>query len=85
MERVLERFNMKGAKPVSTLLANHFKLSRMSCPTSQDEKEAMAAIPYSSAVGSLMYTMVCTGQILLMQLELLAGFFPIREKNIRKL
>ena len=58
--RVLERFNMKGVKPVSTPLANHFKLSRVSCPTSQDEKEAMAAIPYSSAVGSLMYGMVCT-------------------------
>lgn len=60
VDRVLERFNMKGAKPVSTPLANHFKLSRVSCPTSQDEKEAMVAIPYSSAVGSLMYAMVCT-------------------------
>ena len=60
VERVLERFNMKNAKSVSTPLANHFKLSRILCPTTTDEKEKMASIPYSSAVGSLMYCMVCT-------------------------
>ena len=60
VERVLERFNMKDAKSVSTPLANHFKLSRSLCPTTTDEKEKMASIPYSSAVGSLMYCMVCT-------------------------
>ena len=60
VERVLERFNMKDAKSVSTPLANHFKLSRSFCPTTTDEKEKMASIPYSSAVGSLMYCMVCT-------------------------
>ena len=60
VERVLERFNMKYAKSVSTPLANHFKLRRSLCPTTTDEKEKMASIPYSSAVGSLMYCMVCT-------------------------
>ncbi|PRQ29843.1 putative RNA-directed DNA polymerase [Rosa chinensis] len=60
VERVLERFNMKEAKSVSSPLGNHFKLSRLSCPTTQVEKDKMAGIPYSSAVGSLMYAMVCT-------------------------
>lgn len=60
VERVLERFNMKSAKPVSTPLANHFKLSKRSCPTNEEGKKLMASIPYSSAVGSLMYAMVCT-------------------------
>ena len=60
VERVLERFNMKDAKSISTPLANHLKLSRSLCPTTTDEKEKMASIPYSSAVGSLMYCMVCT-------------------------
>lgn len=60
VERVLERFNMHNAKPVSTPLASHFNLSRKSCPTSQEEREDMAKIPYSSAVGSLMYAMVST-------------------------
>jgi hypothetical protein len=60
VERVLERFNMKNAKPVSTPLANHFKLSRNSCPCTEEENKEMEVIPYSSAVGSLMYVMVCT-------------------------
>ncbi|GKV35980.1 hypothetical protein SLEP1_g44167 [Rubroshorea leprosula] len=60
VERMLERFNMKHVKPVSTPLANHFKLSKRSCPTTKEEKVKMSSIPYSSAIGSLMYAMVCT-------------------------
>ena len=30
------------------------------CPTTKEKKEGMAKVPYSSAVGSLMYAMVCT-------------------------
>ena len=60
VERVLERFNMKYAKLVSTPLGGHFKLSKKSCPSSNKEKENMASIPYFFAVGSLMYAMICT-------------------------
>ena len=60
VERVLKRFNMDKAKPVSIPLGNHFKLSKSMCPSSRKEIEEMEAIPYSSAVGSLMYAMVCT-------------------------
>lgn len=60
IEQVLERFNMKEAKPVSTPLTNHFKLSSSLSPTSKEEKKDMAYVPYSSAVGSLMYAMVYT-------------------------
>ncbi|CAL5417495.1 unnamed protein product [Camellia sinensis] len=60
VEQVIEKFNMKDAKPVSTPLANHFKLSKISCPSSAKERQEMEAIPYSSAVGSLMYAMVST-------------------------
>ncbi|CAM8880102.1 unnamed protein product [Rhodiola kirilowii] len=60
IERVLERFNMKGAKAVSSPQGNHFKLSKSSCPTTKEEIDKMSDIPYSSAVGSLMYAMVCT-------------------------
>ena len=60
IEKVLERFNMSTCKPVSTPLAGHFKLSSNECPTSKKDKEEMMKIPYASAVGSLMYAMVCT-------------------------
>ena len=60
IDRVLERFNMKSAKPVSTPLASHLKLSKQMCPTTKEEKKEMAKVLYFSAVGSLMYAMVCT-------------------------
>ena len=60
IEKVLQRFRMQNAKPVSTPLASHFKLSKDTCPETQEEIYYMSKIPYSSAVGSLMYAMVCT-------------------------
>uniref|UniRef100_A0A3Q7HLK4 Reverse transcriptase Ty1/copia-type domain-containing protein n=1 Tax=Solanum lycopersicum TaxID=4081 RepID=A0A3Q7HLK4_SOLLC len=60
IERVLERFNMKNAKTVSTPLASHLKLSEQMCPTTKEEKEGMTKVSYSSALGSLMYAMMCT-------------------------
>jgi hypothetical protein len=39
VERVLERSNMKHAKPVSTSLGGHFKLSKKSCPSSNKERK----------------------------------------------
>ncbi|KAG8490261.1 hypothetical protein CXB51_016079 [Gossypium anomalum] len=50
----------KSAKLVSTLLAAHFRLSSALSPQSDDEIEYMSHVPYSSAVGSLMYAMVCS-------------------------
>ncbi|KAL5757330.1 hypothetical protein ACOSP7_019941 [Xanthoceras sorbifolium] len=60
VEKVLERFGMKNAKPVSTPLAAHFKLSAAMSPQSDNDIEYMSHVPYSSAVGSLMYAMICT-------------------------
>ena len=51
---------MSKAKPVSTPLANHFKLSLDQCPKSDSEIEGMASVPYANAIGCLMYAMVCT-------------------------
>ncbi|KAG8497793.1 hypothetical protein CXB51_007423 [Gossypium anomalum] len=60
IEKVLCRFNMQSAKPVSTPLAAYFRLSSALSPQSDDEIEYMLHVPYSSAVGSLMYAMVCS-------------------------
>ena len=51
---------MHNAKLVSTPLSSHFKLSKEMCPKTQKEIDYMSRIPYSSAVGSFMYAMVCT-------------------------
>ncbi|PON33692.1 hypothetical protein PanWU01x14_350640, partial [Parasponia andersonii] len=60
VKKVLSRFNMNGAKPVSTPLASHFKLTKEQSPSTEQERAYMAKVPYSSAIGSLMYAMVCT-------------------------
>nr|GEW03182.1 peroxidase 24-like [Tanacetum cinerariifolium] len=60
ISKVLKKFNMSSCKPVPTALAPHFKLSSHECPKSEEDKEDMSRVPYSSAVGSLMYVMVCT-------------------------
>ena len=57
---VLERFNMENAKPVSTLLANHFRLSTTQCPKTDDDVQDMSKVPYASAIGCLMHAMGCT-------------------------
>ena len=59
-EKVLNRFGMKDAKPVTTPLASHFRLSTARSYKTDEEVEYMSRVPYSSAVGSIMYAMVCT-------------------------
>ena len=51
---------MSKVKPVVSPLAGHFKLNSKQCPTSEQEEQDMKNVPYASAVGSLMYAMVCT-------------------------
>jgi hypothetical protein len=60
VKKVLERFSMENVEPVSTPLANHFRLSTSQCPRSVEETEDMSKVPYASVVGCLMYAMVCT-------------------------
>ena len=60
VKKVLKRFNMEEARPVSTPLASHFKLSKEKSPVIEDELAYMDKIPYASAIRSLMYAMVCT-------------------------
>ncbi|KAG8503721.1 hypothetical protein CXB51_001724 [Gossypium anomalum] len=60
IKKVLCRFNMQSTKPVSTPLAAHFRLSLVLSPQSDDEIEYMSHVPYSSAMGSLMYAIVCS-------------------------
>ena len=60
IEKVLHRFNMTKAKAVSTPLSTSFRLSVQQSPSNEKEKDDMQRIPYASAVGCLMYAMVCT-------------------------
>eukprot|EP00253_Pinus_taeda_P018330 PITA_18330 len=50
----------KDSKLVKVPIPIGVKLSAEECPKTQEEEEDMSHVPYASAVGSLMYAMVCT-------------------------
>ena len=49
-------------------------LSVEQCPKTQEEEEDISCIPYASAVGSLMYAMVCTIPDISHAVEVLSRF-----------
>eukprot|EP00253_Pinus_taeda_P035241 PITA_35241 len=51
---------MQDSKPVKVPIPAGVRLSAEQCPKTQEEEEDMSCVPYASAVGSLMYAMVCT-------------------------
>ncbi|KAF2321186.1 hypothetical protein GH714_035187 [Hevea brasiliensis] len=51
---------MNNVKPVTVLFATNFKLFADMSPKTDEEMEHMSSVPYSSAVGSIMYAMKCT-------------------------
>jgi hypothetical protein len=51
---------MHGSKPVKVPIPIGVKLYEDQCPKTHQEEEDMSHVLYASAVGSLMYAMVCT-------------------------
>ncbi|KAK8936149.1 hypothetical protein KSP39_PZI013475 [Platanthera zijinensis] len=60
IKKVLEKFSMTESKAVSTPLGQQFRLSSQQCPNSEEECQKMLRVSYASAVGCLMYAMICT-------------------------
>ncbi|KAK0586217.1 hypothetical protein LWI29_002965 [Acer saccharum] len=60
IRKVLERFNMVDCKPMDTPISKGQNLSLDMCPKTPQELDNMKNVPYSSAIGSLMYAMLCT-------------------------
>ncbi|RDX72696.1 hypothetical protein CR513_47771, partial [Mucuna pruriens] len=58
--KILRRFNMQDCKPISTPLLVNYKLSSSISPSSEEERMEMSRVSYASAVGSLVYAMICT-------------------------
>ena len=60
VKKVLSKFNMNEAKPISTPLGNHCGLSKDQSLKMEQEIDHMSKVPYASTIGGLMYAMVCT-------------------------
>lgn len=74
LEKVLRNFEMDQAKPVLTPMGTHFKLSSTKDEDKGEAEIKMREIPYSSAVGSLMYAMVGTRPDLAYDVGLISRF-----------
>ena len=60
IDKVLERFGMENSKRGFLPLGHGITLSKTQSPVEPKDVERMKLIPYASAVGSIMYAMMCT-------------------------
>ena len=60
IEKVLSRFSMDNSMKGLLPFRHGLAFSKDQCPKAQEERDCMAKVPYASAVGSLMYAMLCT-------------------------
>jgi hypothetical protein len=60
IDKIFNRFNMQDPKKGFLPMSHGITLSKKQCPLEPDEQERMRAIPYASAIGSIMYAMLCT-------------------------
>ncbi|GJU06710.1 retrovirus-related pol polyprotein from transposon TNT 1-94 [Tanacetum coccineum] len=60
VKKILQRFNMQDCKPISTPFPTDVKLSSKISPCSEKERMEMSRVPYASAMGSLIFAMICT-------------------------
>ena len=60
IDKILKRFKMENSKKGFLPMSTGTILSRTQCPNTSSERERMREIPYASAIGSIMYAMLCT-------------------------
>ncbi|KAM1196497.1 hypothetical protein ACFX2J_022857 [Malus domestica] len=60
IDKVLSRFQMEQYKKSLLPVRHGIHLSKSMRPKTPEEIRQMSAIPYASAIGSLMYAMICT-------------------------
>ncbi|TYK11050.1 gag/pol protein [Cucumis melo var. makuwa] len=60
IDKMLSRYKMQNSKKGLLPYRYGIHLSKEQCPKTPQEVEDMSNIPYASAIGSLMYAMLCT-------------------------
>src|SRR5664279_2048824 len=60
LDKVLKKFKMHEVKKGFLPMLQGKTLSKTQCPTTAEERERMNKVPYASAIGSIMYAMLCT-------------------------
>ncbi|EOY13661.1 Gag-protease-integrase-RT-RNaseH polyprotein, putative [Theobroma cacao] len=80
-DQVLNRFSMLDCKNGDVSVVKDDKLNMAQCLKNDVEREAMKAIPYACAVGSLMYAQVCTRSNIAFAVGLLGGYLSNLSKD----
>ncbi|KAJ9560493.1 hypothetical protein OSB04_005653 [Centaurea solstitialis] len=60
IDKILKRFRMDESKKGFIPMQHGIVLSKAQCPVSSEDQDKMKLIPYASAIGSIMYAMLCT-------------------------
>ncbi|KAL8064717.1 hypothetical protein ABFX02_01G109450 [Erythranthe guttata] len=60
IDTVMKRFSMEESKKGFLPMSHGVRLSKSMCPQTPSEIEEMKRTPYASAIGSIMYGMLCT-------------------------
>ncbi|KAJ9543906.1 hypothetical protein OSB04_023613 [Centaurea solstitialis] len=60
IDKVLKRFRMDESKKGFIPMQHGIVLSKTQCPVSSKDQDKMKSVPYASAIGSIMYAMLCT-------------------------
>ena len=59
LDKFLKNFKMDQAKKGFLPVLHGVKLSQTQCPATAEDREKMKGVPYASAIGSIMYAMLC--------------------------
>ena len=60
IDKILARFSMENSKKRTLPFRHGIHISKEQSQKTLEQKERMSRIPFASAVGSLMYAMLCT-------------------------
>ncbi|KAJ9535097.1 hypothetical protein OSB04_un001824 [Centaurea solstitialis] len=60
IDKILKKFRMDESKKGCIPMQHGIVLSKTQCPASSQDQDKMKSVPYASAIGSIMYAMLCT-------------------------
>ncbi|KAJ9562185.1 hypothetical protein OSB04_007345 [Centaurea solstitialis] len=60
IDKIMKKFRMDESKKGFIPMQHGIVLSKTQCPVSNQDQDKMKSVPYASAIGSIMYAMLCT-------------------------
>jgi len=81
IEKLFSRFNVGNAKTRNTPLGTHLKFLKRQSSQTEKEGSHMSKVSYASAVGNLMYVMVCTRPDIAHVVGVVSRFLNCTEKT----